>query len=89
MLWMLQLWMKGKALVGITGGWGGVEKGREVILMAVDSALSIGRWRDTGCPQQASLWRAVEVSVRALEREQAVPCVVTTRQAAALQRNYL
>lgn len=73
--------------------WGllgvGGREGEGGILMAVDSALSIGRWRDTGCPQQASLWRAVEVSVRALEREQAVPCVVTTRQADALQRNYL
>lgn len=57
--------------------------------MAVDSTLSMGRWSDTGCPQQASLWRAVEVSIRAPEREQAVPSVVTTRQADALQRNCL
>lgn len=50
--------------------------------MAVDSALSVGRWRGTGCPQQASLWRA-------LKREPTVSCVVTRRQAHALQRNYL
>lgn len=67
----------------------GGREGEGGILMAVDSALSMGRWRDTGCPQQASLWRAVAVSVRALKREQAVPCVVTTHQADALQRNYL
>lgn len=79
--------MKEKApRVGITRVGG--KEGEGGILMAVDKALSMGRWRDTGCPQQASLWRAV-VSVRALEREQAVPCVVTTRQADALQRNYL
>lgn len=74
---------------GPCGDCWGSREGEGGVLMAVDSALSVRRWRGTGCPQQASLWRAVEVSVRALEREQAVPCVVTSRQADALQRNYL
>lgn len=70
------------------GSWGSRE-GEGGVLMTVDRALSVGRWRGTGCPQQASLWRAMKVSGRALGREQTVPCVVTTRQADALQRNYL
>lgn len=72
--------------------WGdswGSREGEGGVLMTVDRALSVGRWRGTGCPQQASLWRAMEVSGRALGREQTVRCVVTTRQADALQRNYL